>query len=435
MKIKRFVAADMRQAMGKVREDQGEDAVILSTRRIEEGIEVIAAIDYDEALVRQAARHGAPLPVESAHGEAAARPFVPRPPAAPPPVRETRAAPRPQPFAIRAPRREASTAASAQPAAEPAALHPVIEQAAQDTAHLRTELGSLRELLESQLSSLAWNDMERRHPLRARVLRDMTRLGIEPDVARHLADDLPGRLSPEQARYLPLGVLSRRLATTGRDVADVGTTVLIGPTGVGKTTTVAKLAARAVLRHGAGQVALVSTDDYRIGAAAQLEHYARLLGVRVFPAYDAASLREVLQVLRGRHTVLIDTAGVAGHDARLQQQIALLRDAGDLRTCLVLAANAQALALDEAVRAYRPLQPQSCILTKLDEAPSLGGALSMLIRHQLPLDYVADGQRVPEDIAAADARALVCRAAQVMKRPSHEVDNDMMAERFGMALA
>jgi flagellar biosynthesis protein FlhF len=133
--------------------------------------------------------------------------------------------------------------------------------------------------------------------------------------------------------------------------------------------------------------------------------------------------------------VLIDTAGVAGHDARLQQQIALLRDAGDLRTCLVLAANAQALALDEAVRAYRPLQPQSCILTKLDEAPSLGGALSMLIRHRLPLDYVADGQRVPEDIATADTRALVCRAAQVIKRQSPGVDNDMMAERFGMALA
>lgn len=438
MKIKRFVAPDMRQAMGKVREDQGEDAVILSTRRIEEGIEVIAAIDYDEALVREAARHGAPLPVESARGEAPAKPFVPRPPAAPPPARETRAALRPQPFAVPAPRAPAHAgpaAAPAKPAAEPAALHPVIEQAAQDTAHLRTELGSLRELLESQLSSLAWNDMERRHPLRARVLRDMTRLGIEPDVARDLAGDLPDRLSPDQARYLPLGVLSRRLAITGRDVADAGTTVLIGPTGVGKTTTVAKLAARAVLRHGAGQVALVSTDDYRIGAAAQLEHYARLLGVRVFPAYDAASLREVLQVLRGRHTVLIDTAGVAGHDARLQQQIALLRDAGDLRTCLVLAANAQALALDEAVRAYRPLQPQSCILTKLDEAPSLGGALSMLIRHRLPLDYVADGQRVPEDIAAADARALVCRAAQVMKRPSPGVDNDMLAERFGMALA
>lgn len=452
MKMKRFVAPDMRQAMQRVREEQGADAVIMSTRRIDEGIEVIAAIDYDEALVREAARHGAPLPVEPAHGGKVARPFVPRPTPAPTaPAVERRAAihrpsarmPMPMPVTPAGPAaheyaptpRDRNVAPGNKAATESVALHPVIEQAAQDTARMRAELGSMRELLESQLSSLAWNDMERRHPMRARVLRDMTRLGIEPDVARHLADDLPEKLNPDQARYLPLGVLSRRLSVTGRDVADAGTTVLIGPTGVGKTTTIAKLAARAVLRHGAGQVALVSTDDYRIGAAAQLEHYARLLGVRVFPAYDAASLREVLEVLRGRHTVLIDTAGVAGHDARLQQQIALLRDVGDLRTCLVLGANAQALALEEAVRAYRVLQPQSCILTKLDEAPSLGGALSMLIRHGLPLDYVTDGQRVPEDIAAADARALVCRAARAMKHPTVDVDSDLMAERFGMALA
>ncbi|WP_329742682.1 flagellar biosynthesis protein FlhF [Dyella sp. A6] len=457
MKIKRFVAPDMRQAMGQVRDEQGDDAVILSTRRIDEGIEVIAAIDYDEALVREAARHGAPLQVEPSRSAAAARPFVPRPSTPPPPTQAPslaervaaiqpapRATPAPAPVAAAAPAatavRErvaapARASAAAKAPAEPVALHPVIEQAAQDTARMRAELGSLRELLESQLSSLAWNDMERRHPLRARVLRDMTRLGIEPDVARDLAENLPEQLRPDQARYLPLGVLSRRLSVTGRHVADAGTTVLIGPTGVGKTTTIAKLAARAVMRHGAAQVALVSTDDYRIGAAAQLEHYARLLGVRVFPAYDAASLREVLQVLRGRHTVLIDTAGVAGHDTRLQQQIALLRDVGELRTCLVMGANAQALALDEAVRSYQPLQPQSCILTKLDEAPSLGGALSVLIRHQLTLDFVTDGQRVPEDIATADTRALVCRAAQAMKHQSVEVDNDMLAERFGMALA
>lgn len=462
MKIKRFVAPDMRQAMSQVREEQGDDAVILSTRRIDEGIEVIAAIDYDEALVREAAKHGAPLQVESSRGDANARPFIPRPSTPPPSLAERVAAihpaPRPAPIPPRAPTPTPSPLAAAAAAAirerpavasgragapgkpaptkaepEAVALHPVIEQAAQDTARMRAELGSLRELLESQLSSLAWNDLERRHPLRARVLRDMTRLGIEPDVARHLAEDLPDRLSPDQARYLPLGVLSRRLSVTGRDVADAGTTVLIGPTGVGKTTTVAKLAARAVMRHGADQVALVSTDDYRIGAAAQLEHYARLLGVRVFPAYDAASLREVLQVLRGRHTVLIDTAGVAGHDTRLQQQIALLRDVGDLRTCLVMGANAQALALDDAVRAYQPLQPQSCILTKLDEAPSLGGALSVLIRHRLTLDFVTDGQRVPEDIATADARVLVCRAAQSLK--SELPDDDLMAERFGLAVA
>ncbi|MBT2115974.1 flagellar biosynthesis protein FlhF [Dyella sp. LX-66] len=446
MKIKRFVAADMRQAMREVREEQGPDAVILSTRRLDEGVEIIAAVDYDESLVREAARSGEPLPTEVR----IVRERAAEPPALPP---KPRRAPAPAPVApVAAPVQRAPVApvvapvaaapvaaAKPEPAAtpaEPAPLHPMVEQAALDTARMRAELGSLRELLESQMASLAWNDLQRRHPLRGRVLRDMTRIGIEPDVARRLADELPDRLSADQARYLPLGVLSRSLAITGYDVAASGGVVaLVGPTGVGKTTTIAKLAARAVLRHGASQVALVSTDNYRIGAAAQLEHYGRLLGTRVFPAHDAESLREVLDVLRGRRVVLVDTAGVAGSDPRLEQQMQLLRAAGELRTCLVLAANAQAQAIDDMVRAFLPQQPQACILTKLDEAPSLGGALSALIRHRLPLDYTTDGQRVPEDLATADARVLVCRAAQVLKGSAPAVDEGYMAERFGLAMA
>lgn len=409
MKIKRFVAPDMRQAMREVREEQGPDAVILSTRRLDDSVEIIAAVDYDEALVREAARSGDII--------------------APPEQRDA-----PITFDASA----AAPAPRAAKAAEPveAPLHPMVEQVALDTARMRAELGSLRELLEAQMASLAWNDIQRRHPLRGRVLRDMARLGIEPDVARKLAEELPDSLSSDQARYLPLGVLSRNLAITGYDIAvHGGVTALVGPTGVGKTTTIAKLAAKAVLRHGASKVALVSTDNYRIGAAAQLEHYGRLLGVRVFPAHDAESLREVLDVLRSRHVVLVDTAGVAGNDPRLSQQMNLLRQAGDLRICLVMAANAQAQSLDDTVRAYLPQQPQACILTKLDETPSLGGALSVLIRHGLPLDYTTDGQRVPEDITAADARVLVCRAAQALKANATAVDDSQMADRFGMALA
>ena len=132
--------------------------------------------------------------------------------------------------------------------------------------------------------------------------------------------------------------------------------------------------------------------------------------------------------------MLVDTAGLAGGDPRLAEQLEVLRNGGDLRACLVLAANAHASSLDEAVRAYLPVQPHACILTKLDEAPSLGGALSVLIRHRLPLDYITDGQRVPEDIATADARVLVCRAAQVLKG-NQPADDDVMAERFGLAVA
>lgn len=482
MKIKRFVAPDMRQAMRAVREDQGPDAVILSTRRMDDGIEIIAAVDFDEALVREAARHGAPLEVERARPVAPAAEPAPemKPVAArradviPPPLPTANrrddegvtvslsrraAAPRVEPVVEAPVARTVETpvapvartmapkpaVADVTPPAAPvqalaandvsSAIHPMLERAMQDTARVRAELGSLRELLETQLSSLIWNDMERRQPMRARVLREMTRLGIEPDVARQLVGELPVEINAEQARYLPLGVLSRSLSISPRDHADRrSVTALVGSTGVGKTTTIAKLAARAVMRHGASQVALVSTDHYRIGAAAQLEHYGRLLGVRVYPAYDADSLRQVLELLRGYQTVLVDTAGLAGGDPRLAEQLDVLRNGGDLRACLVLAANAHASSLDEAVRAYLPVQPHACILTKLDEAPSLGGALSVLIRHRLALDYVTDGQRVPEDIATADARVLVCRAAQVLKGNA-PADDMVMADRFGLAVA
>jgi len=448
MKIKRFVAPDMRQAMRQVRDEQGPDAVILSTRRLDDGIEIIAALDYDEALVREAgfgveppAREETPVRARREHdfaaridqAKAATAAAVERvvksnaPVASAAPVNKSNA-----------PQRQSSAALAASVAdvVRAATVNP--NNAHNDAAvnGVRAEINSLREMLEVQLSTLAWNQMDREQPLRARVLREMTRLGIDGDVARALCAELPPGMTAEQARYLPLGILSRNIRTSGRhmDTAAGGVTALVGTTGVGKTTTIAKLAARAVMRNGASQVALVSTDHYRIGAAAQLEHYGRLLGVRVYPAYDADSLRHVLELLRGHHTVLVDTAGLAGGDPRLAEQLEVLGNGGDLRACLVMAANAHASSLDEAVRAYLPVKPHACILTKLDEAPSLGGALSVLIRHRLALDYVTDGQRVPEDIATADARVLVCRAAQVLKGGA-PADDVVMADRFGLAVA
>ena len=440
MKIKRFLAPDMRQAMRDVRAEQGADAVILSTRRLEEGIEIISAVDYDETLMREAVRANAPAPTVT-------KPPVKEAVKEAPKERTKEAAKEPVKEAVKEPVKEARAATPPPPPPPPlptgeiAALQPMMEQHVLETARMRTELGGLRQLLEQQLSSLAWNDMERRSPMRARVLRDMSRLGIDTDVARRLIDELPEDINADQARYLPLGLLSRSLKVSGRGLADVcGVTALVGPTGVGKTTTIAKLAACAVMHHGPAKVALVSTDHYRIGAAAQLEHYGRLLGVRVYPAYDAVGLAQTLHLLRDHHTVLVDTAGVSGSDPRLQQQMDVLREASahgaaQLRACLVLAANAQAPALDESARAYLPIKPSACIATKLDEAPNLGGLLSVLIRHGIPLDCTTDGQRVPEDISAADARVLVCRAAQQQRRLGPAGEDLDMAERFGMAVA
>lgn len=436
MKIKRFVASDMRQAMRQVRDEQGPDAVILSTRRMDDGIEIIAALDYDEALVREAGfgfdpPAATPAPVLTKHAareaELAARIDQARQATAAAVERAAK-----QPHNPMAPQRQSSAALAASVAdvVRAATVSPNNDAAVNG---VRAEINNLREMLEVQLSTLAWNQMDREQPLRARVLREMTRLGVDGDVARALCAELPADMTAEQARYLPLGILSRNIRTSGRnfDTVGGGITALVGTTGVGKTTTIAKLAARAVLRHGASNVALISADQYRIGAGAQLEHYGRLLGVRVYNAHDATSLRNVLLQLRGRHTVLVDTAGLAGTDPKLQEQFDTLRATSEVRTCLVLAANAQAQAIDNAIRAYAPLAPQTAILTKLDEAPLIGGAMSALIRHNLPLDYTTDGQRVPEDIASADARKLVCLAAQLLRQRTDEPDDAVLADRFG----
>lgn len=459
MKIKRYTAPDMRQAMQKVREDQGPDAVILSSRRVDGMNEIIAAIDYDEALVRQAVsqmRNAAPAP--QAPVVHARKPATP--PAAkaasqdPVAVREPAPAHVPADEAARLlmqrtlPRKgQARVAAeqarrdSGEVAAAPAASHAA--PAAAVRAHgpaapsdatyqrMQREMTQLRQLLEAQLSSLAWNALDRRQPLRTQVLRDLTRLGIEADVATDILEDLPDDMTAEQSRYLPLGLLSRRLTIGGKDFVEHGGAIaLVGPTGAGKTTTIAKLAARVAEKHGHSQVALICTDDYRIGAQDQLTQYGRLLGVASYQARNSAELGKLLVHLADTRVVLIDTPGMNHRDERLVALLDTLRaNAGRVRSLLVLPANTQAAALEESLRTYSALDPDGCVLTKLDETPSLGPSISVLIRNALALHYTTDGQRVPQDIAVADARRMVCRLAN--PTASATVDELQLADRFG----
>jgi flagellar biosynthesis protein FlhF len=298
---------------------------------------------------------------------------------------------------------------------------------------MRDEIGDLRQLLESQLSSLAWNDLDRRHPLRARVLRDLTRFGIEGDVADAIVSDLPNNLSTEQSRYLPLGLISRRLRVDPAASDLAGVIALVGATGAGKTTTLAKLAARHVAQHGRQSVALIGTDDFRVGAHDQLLHYGRALGVQTFTASDSKELASLLQHLGDRELVLIDTPGMTVRDARLPSVIDTLKsNAPRVRTTLVLPANLLPGSLEHSVQAYAPLGSKHCILTKLDETPSPGAAISIVLRHGFALEFVTDGQRVPEDIHVADARRLACRLADGSKNT--QLDERVVAERFGRAL-
>jgi flagellar biosynthesis protein FlhF len=478
MKIRRFFAPDIRQAMRLVREAQGPDAVILSNRKVEGGVEIVAAVDFDETLFSPSAARNAPAGTVP---EATPVPQPPpeRAPGGAQPAGATKfqdtAAPKPPAAAPSAMLKPVPAAAPTTPAArlgvpayDPPESHPApvspgwIDEGsgnsrprnddrttadaprtpratdilwAQDPVlvDMRRELKELRGLLEHQLCGLAWAEMTRRTPVQARLLRALTELGLAASLSRELAGAVAGVGEFDTAWRHAMGLLAERL-TVVEDVilTQGGVVALVGATGVGKTTTVAKLAAHYALRHGREQVALVTTDGYRIGAQEQLRTFARILGVPMRMVADAAELSETLAGLADCGLVLIDTAGMSQRDLRLSEQFATLRGARtEVRSYLVLSAITQRVGLEEVVRAFAAVDLAGCILTKLDEAASLGEALSVVVRHRLPIAYLGVGQRVPEDLLPARAHNLVSRAVALLQHHAPEVEEETLALAFG----
>ena len=197
---------------------------------------------------------------------------------------------------------------------------------------------------------------------------------------------------------------------------------LVGPTGVGKTTTTAKLAARCVLRHGASKVALITTDGYRIGAHEQLRIYGRILGVSVHLVKDADDLQQTLYDLRHKHMVLVDTMGMSQRDRMVGEQVAMFGNS-NVKRLLLLSATSRGDTLDDVVRAYSGADLAGCILSKIDEATSLASSLDVIIRHGLRLHYVSNGQRVPEDLHLPNRAYLLHRAFKDLPETSpHRLD-------------
>lgn len=406
MKIRRFQASTMREAMRQVREEQGPDAVILSTHRSAGGVEVVAAVDYDAALMQQALRRAEPPPAETSFAE-----LLATSPSPPEPVVEAM----PQRFAM--PVAPVTTPVPAAPAraaafvlrAPPAGPHAIRQLVAPRLGPAAPASAA------SQATALDLRAQPQTVPAPADP-NSLAALGIEPQLAQQILDEATQAQGP-RARFMPLGLLARRIAVAKIDPVEQGGIVaLLGPTGVGKTTTLAKIAARGVRKYGANGVALISADRYRVGAQEQLATYGSLLGVPVFPATDAATLAQALKQCARRPLVLIDTAGVSPRDRRLVEQFReLSATQGDIRNYLVLSATAQGADLEDLLGKLGPVHPAGVILTKLDETGSLGGALSACIRAQLPLAYVTDGQRVPEDIQPARADRLVLKAMQLAR--------------------
>ena len=416
MNIKRFVARDMREALREIRSALGPDAVMLSSRKTPEGVEVIAAMDYDDQLLVAAGDAEAPSSDSATAGPEVALE-----------QREPQATSDPSTY------EEIARGVRTTAPAAPSTPAPVPSDAA--SIEVKDELKDLRQLLESQLASLAWNDLNRRRPVRARALRQLARLGIGPELARELAEQTPSATTARDAWRLPLQVLAERLPLARRDLAEIGGTfAIVGPTGVGKTTSIAKIAARFVLRHRVADLGLVSTDTYRIGAREQLLTFARILGAPMHVAENARELRSVLDSLASKKLVLIDTAGMSQRDPRLTKQFATLRVEGHrVHPVLTVSAAADRGSLAEALTVFKAANPKALIITKLDEATTLGPVLSLAIRGGLPVAYLSDGQRVPEDLhLAAPKRVWLMQYATKLARDHSGVpDEGQLASEFG----
>ncbi|MEW5893197.1 MAG: flagellar biosynthesis protein FlhF [Pseudomonadota bacterium] len=415
--IKKFYAGTTREALRQVRDALGANAIILSNRRIESGVEIIAVADLDVAALSERAE-----PVVSARPvRSAAEPPKPKP--------QAKAQPKPmfdeaaittlteylaQREGGQPPARQEEAAPASMPAGEtgkveaaPAEMPPVVQE-------LAREVRLLRSMVEGQLAGFAWSDLNRREPLRVELMKRLIAAGFGTALCNHLLEQLPeGHDLVRAEKWLKATLMHNiKVAQDEQDIVNRGGVyALVGPTGVGKTTTVAKLAARAVLKYGASQVALITTDTYRIGAQDQLRIYGRILGTPVYAVRDAKELELTLADLADRKLVLIDTVGMGQRDRRVAEQVDFLSGQGRrVRRLLLLSAPAQGMTLEEVVRAYSGEGLVGVILTKIDEALTYGPVLDVVLRHQLLVHYVTNGQRVPEDLHLANLLYLVDRA-------------------------
>lgn len=402
MIVKKFIGGSTREVLQQVRDALGPDALILSSRVNDGTVELMAVAESDMAsLTSQPMTQAAPairhqIPGLEVMENSAKRPQAPTQNETPAVMRSAR-----------------TTAPTSTPAP---AVTPAVE-------NLAEEVKSIRSLIERQLVNLAWRDMKSAAPTRFDALRTLLGLGFSPRLARQLAGALPQQLDTEQALNWVRGALvhNLRAVAQGQDIISRGGVyALVGPTGVGKTTTVAKLAARCVLKHGPSQLALITTDSYRIGAHEQLKIYGKILNVPVYAVKDADDLTRTLKDLQDRHLVLIDTAGMSQRDRRIAEQIALLTGPGrPIQRLLLLAATSQPGTLDDVVRAYQGQGLAGILLTKLDESVALAPVLDVAIRHKLAVHYVTNGQRVPEDLHRAHAPYLVDRAFKREPEATH----------------
>jgi flagellar biosynthesis protein FlhF len=392
MNVQKFTANTSREAWRLVRDALGADAVILSNRTVNGLVEILALASEDVSSVSPPMHEKEPLAESGLSALNGKHRLI-----------------------------NGDQAASLASALEAARQVAQVQQAsASELTEVMSEIRSMRGMLESQLAEIAWGGVQqKRNPAMSATLKEMLAAGFSATLARYLAEKLPSGVTAEGGLNWIKAVLARNLAIVNNEseiLEKGGVYALVGPTGVGKTTTTAKLAARCVMRHGPGKLALVTTDGYRIGGYEQLRIYGKILGVMVHSVKDETDLRIALDELKTKHTVLIDTVGMSQRDKMVGEQVAMLSGTGTpVKRLLCLAATSTGETLNEVVRAYQGDGLAGCIMTKLDEAATIGSTLDVVIRQKLNLYYVANGQRVPEDLHVANQQYLVDRAFKLKR--------------------
>lgn len=488
MNVQRFTGRTSREAMTRMRQALGDDAVVLSTKPCAEGIEMLAMAPHALAAMQQSLPHATPAASPRSAPAAAARAAVPAAPAAHGEVdgdveqlamstlsfqdyvrermlrkreaalRGEAAEPLQAPFA--APSAPVASRAAARGPVEPAPAAPFDEPAEpleqriargaavprreppvlresvghpaapadyaardpQADASMLSELRSMKGLIEERFGALAFMEKLQRHPAQARLTQKLLDCGFSPVLIRKLVEGLGPDVADEAA--WAAGVLERNLPTAENEPAledQGGVFALIGSTGVGKTTSTAKLAAAFATKHGASNLGLITLDAYRLGAHEQLRAYGRILGVPVHTAHDRTALEDLLDLLSAKKMVLIDTAGVAQRDSRTKELLEMLGHRS-IQRLLVVNAAMQGETIDDVLVSYRAAACKGLVLSKLDEAVKLAPALDAAIRHRQKIVAVANGQRVPEDWHRLSAQALVHRALRGGGSPAYRLD-------------
>ncbi len=378
MKMKRIFAKDMSEALRIIRQTLGEDAVILSDRKVENGIEIVAAANYDESALQQST-------AENSNKSTAVK------------------------------QKEAE--AIAQDRSRKQKLSSVNWEEDPVLVSLQNELTVLRGLLQDQLAGFAWSNLQSQNPIQAKMFRRLKKLGIKNILAKNYSSLVPEMWETEQAWDFVLSMIKSNILTLDNDlVTQGGIIACVGATGVGKTTTVAKLAAQCAMTYGSDSVEILTTDVYRIAAVEQIKTFGKLMNINIHTINSEASLSAAIRSMSSKHLIIVDTPGLCLYDPRLEGLLTMLQAKDKIKKSLVLAANNQDLVQDETIRYYQKYDINNLIVTKVDEATSLGAIISNLIETKIPISYFCSGQKIPDDIGLATTDLIIQKAIALTKQ-------------------